>query len=146
MKQRRVRLMIEERILHALVHEFNRDCSKIKWFGYDQIFCWLTQCVIDQINTDIPWHTDVCDEVISEIEHILTNEFTGYDADDHDDNVGYIHAIDRTTLVLTSLLKTASYQEYREEIAGCMEDYTFNSLLLTGVDYELGIITMEISH
>lgn len=138
-------MMIEDGIQNPLVHEFHRDCGKITWFGYDQIYCWLTQCIVDQINTDIPWHTDICEEVVSEIEQGLGKEFLNGDREEGHDDVGYMRAVDRVVRTISSLMMTAAYQEYRDVIAGCIEDYTFNSLTLTGVDYNMGIITLELN-
>lgn len=138
-------MMIEDGIQNPLVHEFHRDCGNIPWFGYDQIYCWLTQCIIDQINTDIPWHTDICDEVVGEIEQELSKEFLRGDSEEGPDDVGYMRAVDRVVRTISALMMTAAYQEYRDVIAGCIEDYTFTSLTLTKVDYNMGIITLELN-
>lgn len=137
-------MFIEERINNSLVHEFNRDCERIRWVKYDQIYCWLAQCVIDQINTDIPWHTGICDEVVKEIEALLAEEFLHVDYDTEPDNAGFMSAVQLTSDVLTALMSTAAYQDFRDVIAGCLEDYRFSGVRLVELDYQIAKLTLEI--
>lgn len=127
-----------------MVEQMHRYCPDIKWFGYDQMFCWLMVCVIDQINMGIPWHTDVADEVISEIEVALVSEFDdnmdGMGADD----IGYLRAVDHTSTVLSKLMHTEAFTNTRETIEGCLEGYDPISITLLEVNFDLGLLTLEL--
>lgn len=139
-----MRMFIEEKISNSLIHEFHRDCDRARWFKYDQFYCWLAQCVIDQINTDIPWHTGICEDVAKEIEALLAEEFLHVDYDTEPDDAGFMRAVDLTKSVLSALMETAAYSDFRDVISGCLEDYNFEGVRLVELDFQISKLTLEI--
>ena len=141
---RRLRIKIDDNVVLPLIHEFNRYAEYIYQFGYDQMFCWLVQCVVDGADADVPWTSGISELVYNEIEswHILQYEDDlEFDPDVH----GYLRAVTKTVEIIDALMRTHSYLEFSDEICGCIDLYRRHSVSLASVNYDTAVISLELS-
>lgn len=144
MTARRVRLLIDDPTQQALIHEFHRDVGSLPWIDYPQMYCWLIQCIVDQINIDIPWHEGACEEVVVEMEAILSETFIEVHYEDEPDHASFVKACARVRNIIEALMATNAYRDLRDTIDDCMSNYNYNSLNLLEVEYTMAKITLEL--
>lgn len=134
------KILLDDEDLRGLRTEMVRNCRDVlKGIDYCDFWVWSTLQALHIVATDqidVPFHVDLCEEAITDIEDRVTEVLEKLDDyEDLSSEAAWISAVAKVTKSMNKLIRTGGFNDYANNIDFVTEDIEFTKFDLTLADY-----------